>query len=114
MKGVHHAIFGCLCSVAFALSESLHGDFQPTDDAFCSRDNCDIKREIIIDESLNQLSQDDPQLIKILKEKYLVPPSEEEYNLPINSDEWDVYMHEEDKAYPVSFGQYGQPRAIDK
>ena len=34
-----------------------------------------------IDPSLNELDQDDPRLIQILKDEYLIPPSEEPYNL---------------------------------
>ena len=120
MRVLHHAILGCICSAAFVLSDSIHADFESLDDSFCAKDSCAsteksvIPNEIIIDESLNELSQDDPRLIKILKEKYLVPPSKDDYNLPINNDEWDAYAHEEEKAYPMTFGQYGQPRAIDK
>ena len=39
-----------------------------------------------IDESLNELEQDDPKLIEAIKEKYLVPPSKEPYNFTNNAN----------------------------
>jgi len=52
----------------------------------------------MIDETLNLLHQDDPMLISILKEKYLIPPSDLPYNFS--------------KTTPDLDGQYGQPRYI--
>ena len=49
----------------------------------CDKDNCDkynFDPIFDIDESLNDLEQDDPKLIKVLKEKFLSPPSTEPYN----------------------------------
>ena len=119
MKPFAAAIFGSLCNLIGAVSDSIQQDFRNRDSGgFCTKDNCAIKDisrpDVIIDESLNELAQDDSRLIGILKERYLVPPSKEPYNLPINDDEWDIYKHEEEKAYPLTFGQYGQPRAVDK
>lgn len=54
-----------------------------------------------IDESLNNLEQDDPKLIEAIKTKYLIPPSKEMYNFT-------------NKGNMNFGGQYGQPLIIDK
>ena len=50
----------------------------------CRKDELHFKNgkrsSLVIDESLNELRQDDPKLINILKEKYLLPPSISPYN----------------------------------
>ena len=51
-----------------------------------------------IDKSLNELRQDDPKLINILKDKYLIPPS----NMPYNFSESNVDLK----------GQFGQPEYV--
>ena len=51
-----------------------------------------------IDESLNGLRQDDPTLIQILKDKYLVPPS----SLPYNFSDPDANLQ----------GQFGQAKYV--
>ena len=38
----------------------------------------------VIDESLNRLEQDDPLLVKAVREKYLIKPTGEPYNLAYN------------------------------
>ena len=53
-----------------------------------------------IDYSLNDLRQDDPKLIKILKDRYLIPPSNMPYNFSSPSVELD--------------GQFGQPSYVSK
>jgi len=47
---------------------------------------CPKLKEEVLDPSLNLFSQEDPQLIEILKEKYLVKPSGKKLNLsdPVN------------------------------
>ena len=51
-----------------------------------------------IDKSLNDLRQDDPKLIQILREKYLIPPS----SLPYNFSD----------PYPNLQGQFGQAKYV--
>ena len=51
-----------------------------------------------INPSLNLLSQDDPRLIDIIKNRYLYPPSEDVYNLSATD--------------PNLEGQFGQARYI--
>lgn len=52
---------------------------------------CDVSEEEVledigvIDPALNELEQDNPRLIQIIKEKYLIPPSEEPYNFTSNT-----------------------------
>ena len=55
-----------------------------------------------IDLSLNNLDQDDPSLIKILRDKYLIKPSKKELNLnnPMSSKTLN--------------GQFGQPFELDE
>ena len=55
-----------------------------------------------IDLSLNDLDQDDPSLIKILRDKYLIKPSKKELNLnnPMSSNTLN--------------GQFGQPFELDE
>ena len=43
-----------------------------------------------IDESLNNLEQDDPKLIQAIRTKYLVWPSVEEY--PNDKQDWEKYL----------------------
>ena len=66
-----------------------------------SNDDANIETEEI-DWSLNDLSQDDPKLIQILKDKYLIRPNNKPLNLtnPVSSK--------------TLKGQYGQPMLIDE
>jgi hypothetical protein len=72
-----------------------------TEDKKCliNEDNIEIEE---IDWSLNDLSQDDPKLIQILKEKYLIQPNKKPLNLtnPPSSNKLK--------------GQYGQPIFLDE
>ncbi len=45
-----------------------------------------LAEELEIDWSLNELDQDDPKLIQIIKEKYLIPPSDKPYNFSQTPD----------------------------
>lgn len=66
-------------------------------------DDCnDIDEKLTIDWSLNELKQDDPKLIQIIKDKYLIPPSTEEYNFTVPVNELNYG------------GQYTQPTTIDR
>jgi len=55
-----------------------------------------------IDWSLNELSQDDPKLIQILKEKYLIQPNKKLLNLALSPSSNNLK------------GQYGQPMFLDE
>ena len=52
-----------------------------------------------IDESLNALRQDDPKLIQLIRDHYLIPPS----NLPYNFSNPDL---------PKLQGQFGQAKYV--
>ena len=52
-----------------------------------------------IDESLNSLRQDDPKLIQLIRDHYLIPPS----NLPYNFSNPDL---------PKLQGQFGQAKYV--
>ena len=56
----------------------------------------------LIDWSLNDLSQDDPLLIKLLQEKYLIEPNKRAFNLTIPM------------TASLLKGQFGQPHELDK
>ena len=55
-----------------------------------------------IDWSLNDLSQDDPRLIKLLQEKYLIEPNKKALNLTLPM------------SASLLKGQFGQPYELDK
>ena len=69
-----------------------------------SKDDCKglwVEEVGIIDPMLNDLDQEDPKLIELIKEKYLIkPPSEKPYNF--------------NSSNPNLNGQYGQPVLIEK
>jgi hypothetical protein len=71
-----------------------------------SRGECPVIDETIeiekIDWSLNKLRQDDPRLIQVLKEKYLIQPN----NKPLNLTRM--------PSKNVLQGQYGQPLILDE
>lgn len=54
-----------------------------------------------VNDSLNQLEQDDPTLIEAIRTKYLIPPSKEDYNFT-------------NKGHLSFRGQHGQPLVIDE
>jgi hypothetical protein len=90
-----------LCFHASVYSEEKDCDDQLNNEKECLISNENIETEDI-DWSLNDLNQDDPKLIQILKDKYLIGPNNKTLNL----------------AHPVSSrtlkGQYGQPMLIDE
>ncbi len=97
-----------VASVLICCYSTVHSEQQKekcdllNSDKDCSISNDNNIETEEIDWSLNDLSQDDPKLIQILKEKYLVRPN----NKPLNL------------THPVSSktlkGQYGQPMLIDE
>jgi hypothetical protein len=93
-------VFLCFYSTVHSEPQKEKSDILNSDkDCSISNDNIETEE---IDWSLNDLSQDDPKLIQILKQKYLVRPNKKPLNL----------------THPVSSktlkGQYGQPMLIDE
>jgi predicted Fe-S protein YdhL (DUF1289 family) len=65
-------------------------------------EDCSNNENEIIDWSLNELNQEDPKLIKILQEKYLIRPSKKQLNLTRPASNRSLK------------GQYGQPLLLDE
>ena len=93
-------------ALLLAVSESVDSN-EVLENEVCHSGNGDegcnkeaIEEVGVIDESLNNLEQDDPKLVQILKEKYLIPPSQEAYNFS-------------KKAHLDLRGQFGQPLLIE-
>ncbi|XP_040581290.1 protein Star [Lepeophtheirus salmonis] len=84
--------------------------FLSSEASFCNKDEClnsvgkdDIDTPYEIDWNLNELDQRDPKLISIIREKYLIPPSESsDYNFTVPLDQLNYK------------GQCGQPTQIDR
>ncbi len=70
----------------------------------CSKANCRQAPEPVglIDESLNELEQDDPKLIDAIRKKYLIEPSTKPYNWGRGN-----------RAGMRTQGQYGQAIFVD-
>lgn len=75
---------------------------------YCSAD--DIGCNLGIDESLNELDQEDPKLIEAIRTKYLTPPSTKEYEFDYSIRS----RRDGEDQYPHIQGQYLQPPLIDK
>lgn len=73
-------------------------------DADASNDQS-IEEPIPIDWTLNTLEQDDPKLIKTLKDKYLVPRPDQNKE-PLN-------IRDQFKSAKALGGQFGQAYAVD-
>ena len=78
---------------------SSHGDF--IDKQHRSLDSLGKLSSLNIDTSLNDLRQDDPRLIRFIREKYLIPPSSLPYNFS-------------NPSLPKLHGQFGQAQYIAK
>ncbi len=88
-----------LCQASIQSKEVQSDDLTSEGECSIIDENIEIED---IDWSLNQLSQDDPKLIQILKEKYLIRPN----NKPLNLTRM--------PSKNVLNGQYGQPVILDE
>ena len=90
----------CFHSIVNSEEKEISDQLKKEKECLISNDD-NIETEEI-DWSLNDLSQDDPKLIQILKEKYLIRPNNKPLNLtnPVSSK--------------TLKGQYGQPMLIDE
>ena len=64
----------------------------------------DGMEEGFIDWALNDLEQDDPKLIEILKERYLIPPPSKDKKLNLYGNASPSHLR----------GQFGQPFKVDE
>ncbi|TRY79517.1 hypothetical protein TCAL_09333 [Tigriopus californicus] len=93
---------------AFLFLVLAHQTYCQFTEGYCSID--DKGCNLAIDESLNELDQDDPKLIEIIRTKYLTPPSTKGYDFDYSTR----FRSDDEDQYPYIQGQYLQPPLIDK
>ena len=78
------AILTVLLVFAIFSCQSLANGLEPCEQDDNTAQECSIKDQVLeedIDWALNDLSQDDPELVRIVKERYLIKPSKKPINL---------------------------------
>ena len=87
-----------VCLITVILGEKDQGSCEVKENCIGKKLSC-----LDIDPRLNEMDQEDPELIKIIKEKYLISPPENPGDLSLPKDE-DINME----------GQFGQVNVINK